>query len=91
VKNEDIDWLIYHLLVPQETAAPADLAAKTGLDLMSVTESLQRLEKYLLIELIDGRVRLLSFGDSLIRCQVRHEPDLPYTIENGVIRPKSKD
>jgi predicted transcriptional regulator len=91
VKNEDIDWLIYHLLVLNETAAPEDLASKSGLDLSAVTASLQRLEKKILTEMTGGRVHVISLVESLIRCQVRYDADLPYTIENGVIKPKKKD
>ncbi len=91
MKDENIDWLVYHLLIPQEAASPEDLATRSDLDLITVTRSLQRLEKYLLIEMIDGRARVLSFAKSLIRSQVRYEADFPYTIENGVITPKKKD
>lgn len=91
MKNEDIDWLIYHLLLPNETVAPEDLAFKSGLDLSLVTASLQRLERKILIEMRGGRAHVISLVESLIRCQVRYDTDLPYTIENGVIRPKKKD
>jgi hypothetical protein len=91
VKTEDIDWLIYHLLVPNESAAPEDLASKSGLGLPVVTASLQRLEKNFLIEMSGGRAHVISLVESLIRCQVRYDTDLPYTIDNGVIRPKKKD
>jgi Mn-dependent DtxR family transcriptional regulator len=88
VKDEDIDWIIYHLLTPQGTAAPVDLATKSGFDLPTVNASLQRLENYLLIELADGRARWLSVGESLIRCQFTHDADLQYLIEDGVIKQK---
>lgn len=91
MKNEDIDWLIYHLLVPNETAAPEDLASKSGLDLSAVTASLQRLAKENLIDMRGGRAHVISLVESLIRCQVRYDADLHYTIENGVIKPKRKD
>lgn len=88
MKDEDIDWIIYHLLVPQEITAPEGLAVRSGLDLLTVTTSLQRLEKYFLVELIDGRARLLPLTESLIRCQFTYDPDLRFMIENGVIRQK---
>ncbi len=90
MKDEDIDWIIYHLLTPQGTADPVDLATKSGLDLKTVNISLQRLEKYFLIEMADGRARLLSIGESLIRCQVTYDAGLLYIIENGVIKQKRK-
>ena len=88
MKDGDIDWIIYHILAPQGTAAPADLATKSGFDLQTVNTSLQRLEKYFLIEMVDGRARLLSVGESLIRCQFTYDADLRYMIENGVIKQK---
>jgi Mn-dependent DtxR family transcriptional regulator len=90
VKDEDIDWMIYHLLTPQGSADPVDLATQSGLDFKTVKTSLQRLEKYFLIEMADGRARLLSVGESLIRCQVTYDAELGYIIENGIIKQKRK-
>jgi len=90
VKDEDIDWIIYHLLTPQGTADPVDLATKSGLDPKTVDTSLQRLENYFLIEMVDGRARLLSIGESLIHCQFTYDADLRYMVENGVIKQKRK-
>ena len=90
MKDEHIDWLIYHLIEPTGPVTLDDLAHKSGLDLATVTMSILRLEKNLLVEESEGRVRMLSFGESLIQCQVRYDPDLPYTIEHGVIREKKR-
>lgn len=90
MKDEDIDWIIYHLFAPQGSADPIDLTTKSGLDLKTVNTSLQRLEKYFLIEMVDGRARLLSVNESLIRCQFTYDADLRYMIENGVIKQTRK-
>ncbi len=90
MKDEDIDWIIYHLLTPQGTSTPEDLVIKSGLDLKTVNTSLQRLEKYFLIGMVDGRARLLSVNESLIRCQFMYDADLRYMIENGVIKQTRK-
>ena len=47
---------------------------------------LHRLERYLLIERTEGKLRVLNFGEALIHCQVKYSQNLPYTIENGVIK-----
>ena len=47
-------------------------------------------KRYLLIERDGDKLRALNFGESLIRCQVKYSDDLPYTIENGVIRERKK-
>jgi DNA-binding MarR family transcriptional regulator len=86
VKEEDADWLIYHLLVKEPSISVKDLPAASGLDACTVDASLKRLEQYLLIEPAEGNVRVLSFGEALIRCQIKYSKDLPYTMENGVIK-----
>ena len=62
------------------------LAAGCGLDAPVVAESLGRLERSCLVERRDGSVRMLNFGEALLRNQCKYEKDLPYTIENGVIK-----
>jgi hypothetical protein len=90
VKQEDMDWLVYHLIPPGASTTSQDLVRSSGLDPSVIDESLQRLERYCLIEQNSGKVRVLTFGESLIHNQVRYEKDLPFTIENGVIREKKK-
>lgn len=87
MKEEDADWLIYHLLVKEPSiSTEEDLVTASGLDPSAVDASLKRLERYLLIEQVEGTVRVLSFGEALIRCQIKYSKDLPYTMENGVIK-----
>jgi hypothetical protein len=91
MKEEDIDWIIYHLLVQVKTASPDELAAQSGLDLSLVILSLQRLEHNLLVKFADDRARVLNISETLILCQMKYDTNLPYTIENGVIKPKKKE
>ena len=86
MKEEDADWLIYHLLVKEPSISAEGLVTASGLDPSAVDASLKRLERYLLIEQVEGTVRVLSFGEALIRCQIKYSQDLPYTMENGVIK-----
>jgi hypothetical protein len=90
VKEEDADWLIYHLIVKEPAITMEGLVVLSGLDPCTVNVSLERLERYLLVERDGGKVRVLNFGESLIRCQVKYSDDLPYTIENGVIKERKK-
>ena len=90
MKEEDADWLIYHLIVKDPAITMERLVDLSGLDPCTVNASLDRLERYLLIERSGGKLRSLSFGESLIRCQVKYSEDLPYTIENGVIKERKK-
>ncbi len=90
MKEADLDWLVYHR-IPESTPVTVDaLAAGCGLGIPEVEVSLARLEKACLIGRTGSTVRLLSFGEALIRNQVKYEEDLPFTIENGVIREKKR-
>jgi hypothetical protein len=86
VKEEDVDWVIYHLIVKEPSISADGLVTASGLDPSVVDASLNRLERYLLIEQTDGKLRVLNFGEALIRCQIKYSEDLPYTLENGVIK-----
>jgi hypothetical protein len=90
VKEEDVDWLVYHQ-IPERAPVTADaLAASCGLGLSDVEASLARLERFCLVERTGSSVRLLSFGEALIRNQLKYEEDLPFTMENGVIMAKKR-
>lgn len=90
MKEEDADWLIYHLIVKEPSTTVEGLVVLSGLDPRTVDASLERLESYFLIKRDGGKLRALNIGESLIRCQVKYSDDLPYTIENGVIKERKK-
>jgi len=90
VKQEETDWLVYHLIPPDAPSTTEVLVRKSGLDPSVIEASLERLERYCLIERSCDKVRLLTFGESLIHNQMHYEKDLPFTIENGVIKEKRK-
>ena len=83
---EDTDWLVYHRLPENGPVAEPELAEQCGVDAATLRDSLVRLERSCLVERLDGTVRMLNFGEALLRNQCKYENDLPYTIENGVIR-----
>ena len=90
MKEEDTDWTIYHLLVKDPSISQEGLVTASGLDPCVVDASLKRLERYLLIEQTDGKLRVLNFGEALLRCQIKYSRDLPYTLENGVIKERKR-
>lgn len=90
MKDENADWLIYHLVAQGSSVTADDLVSASGFDLAAVGRSIGRLERDLLIEQKDGRIRVFTVGEALLLCQIRHSKDLPYTIENGVIRAGKK-
>jgi Mn-dependent DtxR family transcriptional regulator len=86
VNEEDTDWMLYHLFVEGETISTETLVKKSGLDPAIVTASLDRLARYLLIEKDTEGFRLLSIGESIMKCQAKYDTSLPFVIENGVIK-----
>jgi hypothetical protein len=90
VKEEDVDWLVYHQLPEGAPMNAGDLATRCGLGKLELEASLERLERSCLVERTGSSVRVLSFGEALIRNQIKYEEDLPFTIENGVIRAKKR-
>ncbi|MDD1684271.1 MAG: hypothetical protein LUQ19_00110, partial [Methanoregula sp.] len=91
VKEEDVDWCLYQLIPEAGPIPVCDLAAASGFDPAVVDTSLARLERYFLIERTGSSVMLMSFGEAFIRNQMQYEEDLPFVIEDGVIREKKKD
>ena len=90
MKEEDVDWLVYHQLPDGAPVTIDTLATRCGLGLPEVEASLIRLERSCLVERTEISVRMLTLGEALIKNQVKYEEDLPFTIENGVIREKKK-
>jgi hypothetical protein len=86
VNEEDTDWMVYHR-IPQSAAITEDaLREGCSLDAATLAASLDRLQRSCLIERAGESVRMLNFGEALLRNQCKYEKDLPYTIESGVIK-----
>jgi hypothetical protein len=90
VKEEDADWLIYHLIAQKSTVTAEELVRESDLSAAAVDASLARLENNLLINRAGSEIRVLSIGESLIKCQAKYDNTLPYVIENGVIKARKK-
>ena len=90
MKQEDADWLVYHQIPPSEPITVSDLTARCGLEPLVMQDCLARLERYCLIERTGADVRMLTFGEALVRNQFKYEEDLPFVIENGVIKERRK-
>jgi len=91
VKDEEIDWLIYHRITGRDGLTTGELAELTSLTEQIVAASLERLKRNLLIESRDGTVHALSINESLIRCQAKYDRTFPITIENGVIKERKRE
>ncbi|WP_321508022.1 MarR family transcriptional regulator [uncultured Methanoregula sp.] len=86
MKEEEADWQIYHLIPESSATTGKELCKKSGLDAAAVAASLERLERSCLIECSGDSVRMLNFGEALLRNQFKYEKNLPFTIENGIIK-----
>jgi predicted transcriptional regulator len=86
VKKEETDWLIYHHIAHETAGTVKSLVEATGIDAPEVRASLERLERYLLIEITDGKARVLSVWESILKCQMRDPDDFPLTLENGIVK-----
>jgi hypothetical protein len=89
VRDEDLDWEIYHALLDGKARTTGDLVA-AGYDPLQIEGSLARLENSCLIERQGDAVRILSVQESILLCQVKNAKESPLCFENGVIRLKTE-
>ncbi len=85
MRDEKIDWSVYHALLHGKVCTLQDLAS-IGYEPRLIEESVRRLEKYHLVERAGDAVRALSFHESLLLCQAKNDETCPFFIENGIIR-----
>ncbi|MCU0629573.1 MAG: MarR family transcriptional regulator [Methanoregulaceae archaeon] len=91
VKDEDLDWIVYHYLSDTGAQTEEAIVRETGLPAGDIHTSLTRLKVNLLIECRDGLYDVLSIPEMLFRCQCRYEKESPVIIENGVIKVKKTE
>jgi hypothetical protein len=90
VKQEDLDWWIYHLLADGPGQDTVALSGKTGCSIGEVAASLDRLEKLLLIERSKEGYRIRSIHEVLLLCHSRYDDTSSFIIENGIIRERKR-
>ncbi len=90
MKEEDIDWVVFHLVDTGAATTRTGLAGATGLTGEEIAASIERLVGTMLIEVRGETICALSLQEMLIRNQCRYDQSLPFVIENGVIRPKKR-
>ena len=85
MRDEEIDWAVYHALQEGKIRTVRDLEA-TGYNPSLIEASLSRLEKFHLVGRAGDSVKLLSFQESLLLCQAKNDETCPFIVENGIIR-----
>ena len=85
MKDEDLDWQVYHLVIDGPGISFSELASRTGIEEDAIRSSACRLVSGLLVEIRGDMVHALSIQEALLRCQCKYDKSLPYTIENGIV------
>jgi len=89
MKEEELDWQIYHILAGNHGMDEHSLAGLLQGSPEAIHESFLRLQKSLLIEDSPGGAQVLSIPEMILRCQAKYDTKCPFTFEGGVIRAKS--
>lgn len=89
MRQEEIDWRIYHIIADECNVSAETISSKTDFDEDMVKESLKRLESGNLIG-YDGEIAtLLTPQEMILKCRIKNavsNTDSPVIIENGVIK-----
>lgn len=86
MKEESVDWVVYHFIGANGPISIEELSVAADLSGEETERSVRRLEENMLVERRDGQVRVLSFQESLLRCQLRYMDHSLVYIENGIIK-----
>ncbi len=88
MKEADLDWLVYHILLEFPDLDQEALATRTGSSDEDVAASLSRLESAFLVIRRGGLFRASSVPEMMLACQCKYDTLAPFYVENGVIREK---
>ncbi|MBN2733592.1 MAG: hypothetical protein JXQ82_01885 [Methanomicrobiaceae archaeon] len=89
MREEDIDWKIYHIIVAKKKCQISDIIKTSGIENKSVLKSLKRLEKNCLIETYKDSVRILSLQETILRNSISsavNDANSKIIIENGIVK-----
>lgn len=89
VKEQDLDWKLYHILAADPSKGEEELAAIACVSPDQIRSSMDRLVLANLLERSDAGYRVLSMQEMLLRCQARYDKSCPFFLENGVLKMKS--
>jgi hypothetical protein len=86
VKEEDADWIIYHLIAQKETTTAEELIVASEMDADAVHAALARLERSLLVECSDTSFRAVTIGEAILKCQIKNTMDPRFEIVDGILK-----
>ncbi|HJJ43739.1 MAG TPA: hypothetical protein O0X66_02180 [Methanocorpusculum sp.] len=87
MKNEDVDWTLFHMIPECGTKGIAELVIQSGFLEDETRASLVRLEKACLIHVKGENVCALSINDMLMMNEIKNA-DCGIYIEDGIIKVK---
>ena len=90
MKEEDADWIIYHLIAQKETITAEELTVASEMDADTVHASLARLERSLLVERSGASFRAVTIGEAILKCQIKNTLDPRFEIVDGVIKARKE-
>ena len=90
MKEEDIDWIIYHLIAQKETTTVEELIIASEMDADTVHASLARLEHSLLVDHSGASVRAVTIGEAILKCQIKNSLDPRFEIVDGIIKARKE-
>lgn len=88
MRSEEIDWVVYQILAKGDVKTVNGVVNQTQLSPEDIEASLTRLSKACLIDRSDQSVRILSWNEIVIKNQLTHTEECPFSLENGVIKVK---
>ena len=86
VRDEDIDWMIYHLITGNPGCNGDTLIKLTGLGLDAVNASLARLKRYCPVDFCDESWHACSLEEIIFRKQMASLLSDGFEISGGLIR-----
>lgn len=88
VKEEDIDWRIYHVIVQEKSSSLEKLVDICGYESSVVQASINRLRQYLLIDCREGEncFKACDIGDIMLKNQLKDCFTDGLELSGGVIR-----
>lgn len=89
VREEDLDWKLYHILAADPSKGEEELAAIACVSSDTIRSSLERLVAAYLLERVETGYRVLTIQEMLLRCQAKYDKSCPFFLENGVLKMKS--
>ena len=89
VKEEDLDWKLYHILAVDPAKGEEELAAITCVSPDDIRSSLERLIATDLLEREKEGYKVLSIQEILLRCQAKYDRSCPFVIDDGILKMKS--